>query len=78
MGTIGAYEAKTHLPRLLDEVSAGASYIITKHGRPVARLSAVRSREGTFADVAATLLEARQGITLGEVTVRDLVEEGRP
>jgi prevent-host-death family protein len=78
MGTIGAYEAKTHLPRLLDEVSAGASYIITKHGRPVARLSAVRSQEGTFADVAATLLEARQGITLGEATVRDLVDEGRP
>ncbi len=78
MRTIGAYEAKTHLPRLLAEVSAGASYIITKHGRPVARLSAVGSREGTFADVAATLLEARQGITLGEATVRDLVEEGRP
>ena len=37
MRTIGAYDAKTHLPRLLDEVAAGESITITKHGRPVAR-----------------------------------------
>ena len=38
MREIGAYEAKTHLPRLLDEVEAGQSITITKHGRPVAQL----------------------------------------
>jgi prevent-host-death family protein len=75
--TIGAYEAKTHLPRLLDEVSAGASFTITKHGRPVARLSAVGHSEGTSADVAAALREARRGVTLGGLTVRELVAEGR-
>jgi len=36
--TIGAYEAKTHLPRLLDEVARGETITITKHGVPVARL----------------------------------------
>lgn len=36
--TIGAFEAKTHLSRLLDEVEKGDSVTITKHGRPVARL----------------------------------------
>jgi prevent-host-death family protein len=35
---IGADEAKTHVPRLLDEVAAGWSYTITKHGVPVALL----------------------------------------
>ncbi|HEY8297745.1 MAG TPA: type II toxin-antitoxin system prevent-host-death family antitoxin [Candidatus Baltobacteraceae bacterium] len=39
MKTIGAYEAKTHLPRLLDEVAAGESITITKRGIPVAVLS---------------------------------------
>ena len=38
MREVGAYEAKTHLPRLLDEVEAGQSITITKHGRPVAVL----------------------------------------
>lgn len=34
--TVGAYEAKTHLPRLLDGVEQGQAYRITRHGRPVA------------------------------------------
>ena len=35
---IGAYEAKTHLPRLLREVAAGQSFTITLRGKPVAEL----------------------------------------
>jgi prevent-host-death family protein len=32
------YAAKTHLSRLIDQVNAGEEVIITRHGRPVARL----------------------------------------
>ena len=39
---VGAYEAKTHLPRLLDEVERGESITITKHGRAIARLVPVK------------------------------------
>ncbi len=35
---IGAFEAKTQLPRLLRRVQAGERFIITRHGRPVAEL----------------------------------------
>lgn len=35
---IGAYEAKTHLPELLEKARRGATITITKHGVPVARL----------------------------------------
>ncbi len=35
---IGANEAKTHLPALLERVARGERIAITKHGRPVARL----------------------------------------
>ncbi len=35
---VGAFEAKTHLSRLLDEVEKGGSVIITRHGKPVAEL----------------------------------------
>jgi prevent-host-death family protein len=38
MRIIQASEAKTHLPRLLDEVERGETLVITRHGRPIARL----------------------------------------
>lgn len=36
--TIGVREAKAQLSRLLKEVSRGAEWVITDHGRPVAKL----------------------------------------
>ena len=36
--TIGAFDAKTRLSELLNQVDKGAVYVITKHGRPVAEL----------------------------------------
>ena len=39
MQTIQATEAKTHFLRILDEVEKGKSVIITRHGKPIARIS---------------------------------------
>lgn len=39
--TVGTFEAKTHLSDLLDQVERGDKIVITKHGRPVARLMPV-------------------------------------
>lgn len=38
MNAIGAFEAKTRLSQLLDRVSIGEEFIITRHGVPVAKL----------------------------------------
>ena len=38
MREIQASEAKTHLPSLLDEVERGETLIITRHGKPIARI----------------------------------------
>lgn len=38
MKEVGAFEAKNKLSALLDEVERGAEVIITRHGKPVARL----------------------------------------
>jgi len=35
---VNVYAAKTHLSRLIDQVNAGEDVVITRHGRPVARL----------------------------------------
>lgn len=40
MRTVGVLEAKTNLSALLDEVeTSGEAIVITRHGKPVARLS---------------------------------------
>ncbi len=56
---IGAYEAKTHLPKLLDRVAHGESLTITRHGKPVARLVPVATPREQ-AERAATRIEHRR------------------
>lgn len=41
MHRIGAFEAKTHFSSLLEEVEKGGQVVITKHGRPIAKLSPI-------------------------------------
>jgi prevent-host-death family protein len=38
MQTVNVHEAKTHLSRLLARISAGEEIVISKAGKPVARL----------------------------------------
>lgn len=38
MREVQASEAKTHLPQLLDAVERGETVVITRHGRPIARI----------------------------------------
>jgi prevent-host-death family protein len=78
ISSIGAYEAKTNLPRLLDQVERGDTVTITKHGRAVARLVPVSSRASTPEAVIAALRTARIGVRRGNDSVREMVEEGRP
>ncbi len=77
MTTVGAYEAKTHLARLLEEVEAGATVTITKHGRPVARLVPAVAPATEPAEVIAALRDARRGVRRGQLSVRKMIEEGR-
>ena len=41
MVTVNLAQAKAHLSELLDTVAAGEVVVITRHGKPVARVSAV-------------------------------------
>ncbi len=78
MRTIGAYEAKTHLPRLLDEVAAGDEITITKHGVPVAVLVPAQPRTGlTVTEAIAELRAIRARSPLNGLTIRELIDEGR-
>lgn len=78
MSTISSYEAKTHLPRLLRQVERGETVIITRHGKPVARLSPIGEPAG---DGTARAIERMQAIrsrsaTLSVDEILDSVHEG--
>jgi prevent-host-death family protein len=78
MRTVGAYEAKTHLPRLLDDVARGETIAITKRGVPVAMLVPTpEARRKNVDEAIAALREFRRGKSLGELSIRELIEEGR-
>ena len=78
MITVGSYEAKTHLPSLIARVAKGEQITITKHGVPVAKLVPVEtSGKRDRGEVIEELRRIRKGKTLGGISIRELIEEGR-
>lgn len=78
MRIVGAYEAKTHLPSLLDRVAGGERITITKHGRPVAMLVPPEgSSQVDLKQAVAEFKEFRKGMKLRGLSIKKLINEGR-
>lgn len=78
MPEIGAFEAKTHLPQLLQRVAAGERFVITRHSRPVAELIPFRARDSDKVQAATDALKHFQKThSLGGLSVRQIIEEAR-
>ena len=78
METVGAYEAKTHLPKLLERVLKGERITITKHGVPVAVLQpADPSKKVDIRSVVVELRKFRDKHRLAGTSIREMIEEGR-
>lgn len=80
MRTVGAFDAKTHLSRLLDDVAKGETITITKHGTPVAQLvppPGARRADAGAAIEALRRYRREQNVSLGGLTIREMIEEGR-
>ena len=79
MREIGAFEAKNKLGTLLDWVERGEEVLITRRGKAVARLVPAepgfdRAKARRAAD---GIIEARRGVTLAGLKIKDLVAQGR-
>jgi prevent-host-death family protein len=75
--SVGAYEAKTTLGKLLSQVEKGRTITITRHSHDIARLVPVgetKIDKSVFERLRA--LRKRLILPKGE-TVRDLLNEGR-
>ena len=60
MSVVGAFEAKNTLGSLLDRVEKGEEIVITRHGKPVARLTpCVEAHDQAAAGVVLDRMRAR-------------------
>jgi prevent-host-death family protein len=79
MSTVGTFEAKTHLTRLLERVSRGERITITNRGRPVAMLVPPEAEPARdTATIGREMLAYRDRVkrSLGGKAFRDLAHEG--
>lgn len=84
MKHVGIFDAKTHLSSLIDEVEKGGEIVITRHGKPVARL--VRTEERLSPEAVAKRQKAlkdfreigrRLNINATHEQIKAWIEEGR-
>lgn len=77
MSEIALYEAKAHLSALVERVaSTGEEVVITRRGKPVARLVPVDD-ESAIESALAHLLAARHASRPGSEPLRELIDERR-
>lgn len=75
---VGAFEAKTHLSSLLARVARGEEVLITKRGKPVARLvPAEQEVRAGVAEAIRELRDLRDGLRLQGIDWKLLRDEGR-
>jgi len=84
MKHVGMFEAKTNLSALVEEVEKGGSVIITRHGKPVAKLvraqpeltpEEIERRRQAFREIRNRANELRINLTPEEI--KESINEGR-
>jgi prevent-host-death family protein len=78
MVAVGAFAAKAQFSALLDRVARGEEVVITKHGRPVAKLVPARAHDRErVAGAIRRIKELSIGSRLDGLSIRELRDEGR-
>ena len=77
---IGAFEAKTHFSQILEKAEQGSDFIITKRGKPVAKIIPFRQEpEMTRQEVLERFRKLRKCYRgkPGDFDIREAIEDGR-
>ena len=82
MESVGVFEAKTHFSEIVEKVvQRGVEYTITRHGKPIARIVPFNGRtpeqQARVGKALADLKRFAKGRSLGGISVRELIDEGR-
>jgi prevent-host-death family protein len=76
---IGIYEAKSRLSQLVEKAEAGEEIILTRRGRPVARITGVRAAtRGARALLLRDIRKLARRVKIpAAIDLREVIEEGR-
>jgi len=74
---IGSFDAKTHFSEIVQNVSRGKEYLVTKNGKPVARILPPESPHESLQQTISEILHCRVGRKANAKIIRELIEEGR-
>ncbi len=79
MRRIGIYEVRTHFSEVIDKVVEGETIVITRHGCPVARIVPEPGDRAAVHALIDDWFEHRRkaGLSLGDLTIRELIDEGK-
>ena len=79
MSDVALFDAKNRFSELINRVEAGEEIAITRRGKVVARLvpDAPEEAEQRARKAIAGLRSIRKGVSLGRLSSRDLIREGR-
>lgn len=83
MQKIGAYAAKSHLSQLLDSVSHGESFAITKHGNVIAFLTPAITKPSSSISKAIMGIQllrkkiAKRGVNFSLEEIQEMKARGR-
>ena len=78
---IGAFEAKTHFSQIIEKAERGEDFIITRRGKPVAKIIPFeRKKEMSWEEALEGFREFRKLYRgePGSFNIREAIEEGRP
>lgn len=86
MKHVGMFEAKTHLSSLVEEVERGHDIMITRHGKPVAKLvraetqsrftpEQIEKRRNALIELRA--IGRKLNLNLSHEEIKKRIEEGR-
>ena len=75
MKTVGLFEAKNNLSKIVADVEHGEAVLITRNGRPVAQLVPLQKNSDALDATVAWILEHR--MPLKGITTKQLIDEGR-
>ena len=79
MTSVALFEAQNRLSELIDRVQAGEAFEITRRGKVVARLALPEGVDGQARarEAIAGLRASRAGVSLGRLSSKDLITDGR-
>ena len=78
MKTVGLFEAKTHFSKLAEEVHAGETITVTKHGVPFLELRPlVQAAAMTVDEAVEGLLAIRARSSVSGPSILEMIEMGR-